>query len=153
MTASKRSSQNMLVAGFLAATLLSTSSAFAGEFFEADGVAIKGFDAVAYFTDGKAVRGKKELSFDYMGSTFLFASAEHRDRFAKDPEVYAPQYRGYCAYGVTRGYKVKIEGDAFTIVDKKLYLNYDRAVQDDWRKDPKNEIAAADARWPTLVGK
>ena len=86
-----------------------------------------------------------------MGAKWLFSSAEHRDAFAKEPEKYAPQYGGYCAYGVSQGYAVKIEPDAWTIVNGKLYLNYDRGVQKTWEKDLPGYIAKADKNWPGVL--
>ena len=96
--------------------------------FETDGVAIGGYDAVAYFTDAKAVEGTKQHSFDWYGATWHFVSEANRAAFAKDPEKYAPQYGGYCAFGVSRGYAVKVDPTAWKIVDGKLYLNYNHDV-------------------------
>jgi len=117
------------------------------------GVAIEGTDPVAYFTDGKPVAGKKEFSFEWMGATWRFASAEHRDLFAKEPGKYAPQYGGYCAYAVAKGDTASIEPDAWTIHDGKLYLNYDKEIQAKWLEDMQGYIARADLNWPKMVGK
>jgi YHS domain-containing protein len=120
----------------------------AGSFNEKDGVALDGYDPVAYFTDGKAVRGTAENSFEHRGSLFRFASAANRDAFARDPEKFAPQYGGYCAFGASRGYKADTQPTAFTVLDGKLYLNYDATVQRTWLKDPGGYIRKADALWP-----
>jgi YHS domain-containing protein len=122
--------------------------AWAGEFFEKDGVALRGYDPVAYFADHQPVQGSAEHAFEYQGSTFHFASQDHRDAFAADPAKYAPQYGGFCAYGMSNGYKAATDPAAFTVVDGKLYLNYDRDVQKEWSADIPGFIAKADAHWP-----
>ena len=91
-------------------------------FSDRDG-AIRGYDPVAYFTQGKPVKGSREYTHQWNGATWRFASAQNRERFAAAPAKYAPQYGGYCAYGVASGYAVKIEPDAWSVVDGKLYLN------------------------------
>ena len=138
----------MLVA--VLAVAASAATAGAGEFYEKDGAAIKGYDPVAYFTDGKPVEGSPELTFAYKGSTFRFASKANRDAFAADPEKYAPRYGGFCAFGTARGYKAKIEPSAFTVVDGKLYLNYDDRVQKQWRAHIPEFVAKADENWPEV---
>jgi YHS domain-containing protein len=122
----------------------------AGEFFEKDGVALRGHDPVAYFTDGKPARGLPEHRAEYKGSVFHFASQAHRDAFAADPGKYAPQYGGYCAFGTAGGYKAAIDPAAWTIVGGKLYLNYNRAVQQQWSADVPGFIAKADRNWPAV---
>ena len=124
--------------------------AWSGEFFERNGVAIDGYDPVAYFTAGKPTRGQADYSSEYKGSVFHFANAQNRDMFVKSPEKFAPQYRGFCAYGVSQGAKVKIEGDRWAVVDGKLYLNYDEDVQASWNQDVPGYIKLADKTWPTL---
>jgi hypothetical protein len=90
-----------------------------------DGLALKGYDAVAYFNEGNAVEGKKEFEHSWLDATWRFSTAENRDLFAKDPEKYAPQFGGYCAFGVTGGYLAPVDPTAWKVVDDKLYLNYD----------------------------
>lgn len=121
------------------------------EIFSDRAGAIRGYDPVAYFTEGKPVKGKAEFTHRWKGATWRFASAANRDRFAAAPEKYAPQYGGYCAYGVASGYAVKIEPDAWRIVDGKLYLNYDRSVQESWSRDIPGYIGKADANWPKVL--
>jgi YHS domain-containing protein len=137
----------MKTLALLAASLLAATTPFAGEFNERNGAALVGHDPVAYFAEGKPVAGQVGLRHEYQGSTFLFATAANRDAFAANPAKYAPQYGGYCAFGVSRGYKADIDPAAFTIVDGKLYLNYNRQVQVDWLKDVPGYIAKADTRW------
>ena len=134
----------------LFAGLFANTTAFAGEFFEKNGVAIQGYDAVAYFTDKKPVEGKKEFSFEYKGSTFLFSTAANRDKFAANPTAFAPQFNGFCAYGAAAGYKAKTDPDAFSIVDGKLYLNYNSVVRVRWNLDTKGYINKAESNWPTV---
>jgi YHS domain-containing protein len=130
--------------------LLAASVASAGEFFEKDGAALRGYDPVSYFTAGEPRRGKPEHSYEYRDTKFLFSSEENRKAFAGDPEKYAPQFGGYCAYGASNGYKVSTQPDAFAVVDGKLYLNYNQDVQALWRKDPATFIARAEEKWPEV---
>ena len=101
-----------------------TANAWAGEFYEKAGAAIKGHDPVAYFKDGKPMKGSPDHKADYKGSVFHFSSKANRDAFAADPAKYAPQYNGFCAFGAAGGYKAAVDPDAFTVVNDKLYLNY-----------------------------
>lgn len=116
------------------------------------GVALHGYDPVAYFTDGKPVAGMSEHSFEWQGATWRFATAEHRQMFVADPERYAPQYGGYCAKAVSENHTADVDPKAWKIVDGKLYLNYSPKVQALWEQDVAGRIARADANWPGLVG-
>lgn len=143
-----------LIAGIvLAAALLFAGPALAGKYFEDDGLAIRGYDPVAYFTDGRPVEGKKQFSLEHDGTTWRFASAANRDAFMADPVKYAPQYGGFCAYAVSQGYTAKIEPDAWRIVDDKLYLNYSTSVNKRWAEDIKGYIEAGDRNWPAIAKK
>lgn|SRR5574340_117201 len=122
----------------------------AGEIFTKNGAAIRGYDPVAYFTEHKPVQGSSAYISEYRGSNFQFASAENRDAFAAQPERYAPQYGGYCAYGMAKGYKAATAPEAFTIVDGKLYLNYSLSVRTLWQEDVPGFISKADRNWPTV---
>jgi YHS domain-containing protein len=118
------------------------------------GVATEGYDTVAYFTDGKATKGSEEYAHDWLGATWLFASAEHRDLFAAKPANYAPQYGGHCALGTAFGESTaNIDPDAWSIVDGKLYLQYSQDGREQWEQDRANRIAAADQRWPEVAAK
>lgn len=121
--------------------------------FSADGAAIRGYDPVAYFTDGAPVKGKGEFSHEWQGVTWKFASAENRDAFASDPEKYAPQYGGYCAWAVKKGTTASIDPQAWKIVDGKLYLNYSLDVQKQWEGDIPGNIAEADKNWPDVLAR
>jgi YHS domain-containing protein len=121
--------------------------ASAGEIFTTNGVALNGHDAVAYFTDHKPVKGSDKYTVSFKGATFQFASAAHRDAFAMDPERYAPQYGGYCAFGTAQGYKAPTDPQAFTVVDHKLYLNYNDKVLKTFQSDIGGYIEKADTNW------
>lgn len=118
-----------------------------------DGLAIQGYDPVAFFTNGKPVKGKSEFPARHNGALYYFASKEHRDLFKADPAKYEPVFGGYCAYGVSRNKLVEIDVDAFQIIDGKLLLQYSKGVRDDFSKDPKSNLAKANANWPALVEK
>jgi len=116
-----------------------------------DGLAIEGYDPVAYFTDSSAIEGSAEFEAQYGGATWRFKSAGNRDVFVADPAKYAPQYGGYCAYAVSEGYTASIDPDAWTIVDGKLYLNYSTGVKRRWEANRSERIMAADRNWPLIV--
>ena len=115
-----------------------------------DGIAVRGTDVVAYFTEGRAVAGSSVFTHDWRGATWRFASAANRDLFAADPDRYAPAYGGFCAFAVSEGYTAPIDPAAWRIVDGRLYLNYDRSVQRRWERDIPGRVARADANWPRL---
>jgi YHS domain-containing protein len=115
--------------------------------------AINGYDTVAYFTVGKPVKGLDALATEWMGAKWKFSTQAHLDLFKGNPEKYAPQYGGYCAFGVADGNLVKVEPDQFTVRDGKLYLNFDADIQAKWLKDPAGFIKAADAKFPALLKK
>ena len=133
------------------ALLFATGAVQAQSFNNDRGVAAKGYDVVAYFTDGKAVKGSTQFVHEHGGAQWRFASAEHRDLFKADPAKYAPQYGGYCAYGVAVGglYDVRPE-DSWSVVDGKLYLNKDPGVKQTWLKDVPGYIGKAETNWPKL---
>ena len=117
------------------------------------GVALDGYDVVAYFTEGRPAKGAPSFAHTWEQTTWHFASAAHRDAFVAAPEKYAPQFGGVCAYGVSRGYAVEIDPDAWTIVAGRLYLNYSKSVQRTWDKDRATYIQKADANWPAIAAK
>lgn len=129
---------------------LASTIALAGEFNEVDGVAIRGYDPVVYLNEQKAERGSGEFTGAYKGSTFRFRNAANRDLFLANPEKYAPQFNGYCAFGVSRGYKADISPDVFSVVDGKLYLNYNTEVKAMWSKDVSGYVAKANEKWPMV---
>lgn len=143
----------------LLSTLLALFFPLAGNAVEAvnktffGSLAIEGYDAVAYFTDGKPVQGSKEYEHSWRGAIWRFASAVHRDAFAADPEKYAPQYGGYCAYAVAKGTTASIDPTQWTVHEGRLYLNYDRKIQATWLEDKAGYIAKANENWPRMVDK
>ena len=120
---------------------------------DGSGLALKGYDPVAYFVENKPVKGRTEFTAQHEGATYRFASAANRDAFAAAPAKYAPQYGGYCAFGAAGGYKAPIEPDAWTVVDGKLYLNYSQSVRRQWSSDIPGYLRKADANWPQLRSK
>jgi hypothetical protein len=113
--------------------------------------AINGYDPVAYFTVGKPVQGLDSFVHTWMDAKWKFASQANLDLFKADPARYAPQYGGYCAYGVAKGNLVKVEPDQFTIRGGKLYLNYDASIQAQWLKDPDGFITQANGKFKSLL--
>ena len=118
---------------------------------EKTGVAIQGYDPVAFFTDSRPVKGKPEFPARHNGALYYFASKEHRDLFKADPAKYEPAFGGYCAFGVSKGKLVEIDVEAFQIVNGRLLLQYSKGVRDDFNKDTQGNLAKADAHWPALV--
>jgi YHS domain-containing protein len=116
-------------------------------------LAAGGYDAVAYHTAAAPVAGKKEFATEWQGAMWQFSSAENVELFKANPEKYAPQYGGYCAYGVAQGSAVHGDPQQWTVRDGKLYLNYDADVQKTWKKDEAGYITAADKMWPGVLGK
>ena len=117
------------------------------------GVAIQGYDPVAFFTDHKPVKGSSQFLLKRDGAIYYFASKEHKDLFAAEPAKYEPVFGGYCAYGVSRNKLVEIDVDAFQIVDGKLLLQYSKGVREDFNKDAKGNMEKAEKFWPGLVEK
>ena len=116
-----------------------------------DDIAVKGFDTVAYFTENAAVEGKKAHSLEWNGATWRFSSAANKALFEADPEKYAPQNGGYCAWAVSQNQTASIEPEQFTIVDGKLYLNYNQEVKEKWLVDTSANINVGDKNWPGLL--
>jgi YHS domain-containing protein len=115
--------------------------------------AINGYDTVAYFNAGRPVKGDERFVHEWMGAKWLFSSQANLDLFKANPERWAPQYGGYCAYGVAQGKLVKVEPEQFTVRDGRLYLNYDADVQATWLKDPAGYVRTADGKFRSLLGK
>lgn len=116
-----------------------------------DSVAVKGYDPVAYFEAGTPTKGSKKIAHTWNGAEWRFASTENRDLFVADPEAYAPQFGGYCAWAVSQGYTAGIDPEAWKIVDGKLYLNYSKKVQAKWEADIPGFIRSAEGHWPKLL--
>jgi len=115
------------------------------------GVAIMGYDPVAYFTEGRAMKGSEELSYDWLGTPWQFASSKHRELFIGDPTKYAPQYGGYCVGEVVdKGATINIDPEAWAIIDGKLYLAYSKEYMDKFKAQPSDLLAKAEANWPAV---
>jgi hypothetical protein len=144
----------------LVALLVLSNTALAGEVVNTGlfgGVAIKGYDTVAYFTEGKAMKGSEEFAYDWVGTPWHFANAKHRDLFSANPAKYAPQFGGYCTLGVGSDGHAAENIDparAWRIIDSKLYFVYDPTyvVELDGPRR-KKWLADANANWPTLKAK
>jgi YHS domain-containing protein len=116
-----------------------------------DGVAMDGFDVVAYFTDGAPAKGDAAHAVDYQGAQWLFASAENAAAFAADPARYAPRSNGWCSYAVSEGYGAEVDFvNGWAVVDGALYLNWDPAVRDLFLAEQDKRIPASQANWPTV---
>lgn len=119
-----------------------------------NGLAIEGFDPVAYFSQNKAVEGKKEFAVSYQGVIYYFSSAENKQAFSKNPSAYEPQYGGWCAYAMgSTGEKVEVDPETFKVKDGKLYLFYNKYFNNtlkSWNKDEPNLHAKADANWAKI---
>ena len=147
--------RTLLTTGLLAApaaTLL-TRPAMAAEpeVFSEGGIAIRGADPVAYFTEGAPVQGSADHPLMWRGTTWHFASAANMETFMGDPDAYAPQYGGYCAYALSRGYVATSVPEAWTIHEDRLYLNFSLPVRDLWLQDVPGHIAQGDANWPAVL--
>lgn len=115
------------------------------------GLALKGYDPVAYFTDGKPVKGDAAFVSTYGGARYQFSSAEHKAAFDANPAKYAPAFGGFCAYAASQGHTAPISTDAWQIQDNRLILNYSRDVQGLFNQDRSGNLKKADANWPKLV--
>ncbi len=151
MNLTRRSLFNFALAVPAVAAFAPSAMAATPPVYNEDGIAVDGSDVVAYFTEGRPVFGDAAITHDYMGVTWRFASEENRDLFAADPEAYAPQYGGYCAFAVSRGGTATTVPEAWRIVDDKLYLNFSLKVQGFWLEDVPGNIAKADANWPGVL--
>ena len=115
-------------------------------------IAIKGYDTVAYFKDGKAMKGDKSFTYLWHDMTWYFSTKENRDLFASSPVKYAPQYDGYCAWAMTEARIAVTDPEVWKIVDGKLYLNCSRSAYEKWSKDISGNIKKADMNWLKFSG-
>lgn len=114
-------------------------------------LALQGYDTVAYFTAGEPTKGSAEFSTTHNGAEFRFANEENLNLFLGNPEKYAPQYGGYCAWAVAQGKTAKGDARRWAIVDDKLYLNYNKGIQKKWDKNRSGFITSANEQWPTVL--
>ena len=138
------------IAAIFVSAMLATQ-AFAGALnLNSNGVAIQGYDPVAYFTENMPVKGSGVHAASHDGAIYWFSNAENLKNFKAEPAKYIPAYGGYCAYGVSQGVKVPIDPNAFKVVDGRLYLNITPKVQKIWEKDIPGYITKADGNWGSL---
>ena len=120
---------------------------------DTNGVAVQGYDPVAFFTDNKPVKGSADFQSTYQGATYQFASAEHKTLFDANPAKYEPAFGGYCAYGVSRGKLGSVNVNDFLILDDRLLLQHSDGARDGFNKDQTGNLAKADTNWTNLVEK
>lgn len=136
----------------VAGTIVRPALAAEPEVFAPGGLAISGYDPVAYFTDGRPVMGKSRHALRWRGATWYFATAAAMEAFEMNPSAYAPRYGGYCAYAMSKGAVASTVPEAFTIHGGRLYLNYSTEVRAIWSEDIPGNIARADQNWPSALG-
>ncbi|MFK7942176.1 MAG: YHS domain-containing (seleno)protein [Paracoccaceae bacterium] len=141
---------------FLAALWLSMPAMAAGPsqpeiYKDVNGLALKGYDAVAYHLERRPVKGTEDFAFEWKKAVWWFSSAENRDRFMADPERWAPQFGGYCAWGIAKDRVVSINPTIFRIFDDKLYLNLNMKVHKEWLDSHNGFIATANEKWPDIL--
>lgn len=141
---------NKMTFAFILVALGGAGAAADGFVNTEDGVAIKGYDPVAYFTESEPVKGDPQYSYEWGGATWHFASDEHREMFAENPESYAPQYGGYCAWAVAHGDIADIDPNAWHIEDGRLFLNVSQFIQLRWRLRMGHYIEEGDEKWPEV---
>ena len=145
--------KKMFMMAYASLALITLLHAQKAPVFNNNGVAVHGYDVVAYFTKNKPVKGDSKLSFTWNNATWYFADQQDLDLFKANPEKYAPQYGGYCAYGVSDNHKAPTKPEAWSIVNGTLYLNYNLDVQADWKKEQDKRITNADKYWPAIKDK
>lgn len=115
------------------------------------GLALRGFDPVAYFRVNKALKGLPNITASHEGRLYEFSSEENKALFIADPQKYVPQYGGFCAYAAANGYKADVDPHAFAINDGKLYVNFSEYFRDEFQKDASGNVAKANANWSAKV--
>jgi YHS domain-containing protein len=132
------------------ATLIAPS-ARASDVNQTDGLALRGFDPVAYFTQNEAVKGEPRWTVTYRGVTYEFASKEDQAAFQANPEKYVPQYGGFCAFATSKGVKADADPHEFAISKGKLYVNNNEQAEKLFQEDVAGTIEKADHNWPDVV--
>ena len=140
----------------LFACLSASAQKAGGKYFnnvDANGIILDGYDAVAFFTDNKPVKGDAAFGFTYEGATYLFASQQHLDLFKTNPEKYKPQFGGWCAYAVSLGRVAPIDVNTFSIVNGRLVIQHNQRAVNGWNKDVQGNLVLADKYWPQVSEK
>jgi YHS domain-containing protein len=153
MVTNRQIMRSIVVTVILALGLVSAASAKVLVNVDRSGVAIKGYDPVAYFTVSKAVKGDAQFQSTVRGITYYFVSAENKATFDANPAKYEPQFGGFCAWAVSQGYTAPIDPNAFQIVNGRLLLQYSLKVRKDFSADTEGNLRKADANWPSIVEK
>ena len=152
--AKKMKLENNYIQGLIAGLIiLFNSTVFAAggiNINASNGLAIHGFDPVAYFVDSKAAEGKPEFIVEYQGNKWAFSNQQNKQAFLKEPNDYIPQYGGHCAFAASKNALANTDPYAWTVHNKKLYLNYSKGVRDTWKSDRDANIIQADIYWPEL---
>jgi len=146
MKITRRSAILISLAGLVTPAFAATPQVFANK-----GIAINGYDSVAYFTESKPVKGSSTFTTDWHGATWLFSTAANRDLFKSNPEKYAPQFGGYCAYALSKGSIAPTVPEAWTVYQGKLYLNFSLRARELWKQDIPGNIAKAKGHWPGIL--
>jgi len=120
---------------------------------DGNGVAIQGYDPVAFFLDGRPIKGDPQFQSQYRGAKYYFSNGAHKAVFDKEPAKYEPQFGGYCAYGASRGNKAPVKIEAWQIVDGRLLMQYDLDIKSKFNQDQQQNLRKADQNWPGLVEK
>lgn len=144
--------KKLLITGFLmliavVAAACSRTAAVEEVNKTSDGKALSGYDAVAYFAVQDAVQGNPQYEYAWNGAKWLFSSQENLEKFRSNPEAYAPQFGGYCAYAVSEGHTANGDPQAWKVVDGKLYLNYSKDVKKMWEQNQAERIQKAGVNW------
>jgi hypothetical protein len=150
---SSRSWKSLIVAMLVSASGIAAADSKPAVNKGAGDLAIRGYDPVAYVVAGAATKGDPKFEYRWKDAVWQFASEGNRARFIKDPERYAPQFGGYCAWAISRNYTADADPESWRIVDGRLYLTYSKAVQRRWEQDIEGNIAKARANWPSVLDK
>ncbi len=145
----KRKIQIIILSLIVAGSAMAQKS----EVFAPDGKAIRGYDPVAFFKEGKPVMGNADFTMTWKDAKWFFVSKENLDNFRANPEKFAPQYGGYCVYGASEGHKAPSQPETWTIINDKLYFNYNSKVKEEWIRNTDSLIKKADMAWPVLRSK
>lgn len=149
------SSIKSLIAGTVLSVSLASAALSAGVELNASstGLALQGYDPVAYFTMGEPTKGDWKITATFNEATYRFANEEHKAAFEADPEAFLPQYGGYCAFGAAMGFKFDGDPNYWRVVDGELFLNISESIQERWSTDIPGFIDKADTNWPEIADK
>jgi len=138
---------------FILMYFFNTLNAQKSPVFISNGKAIRGYDPVAFFTESKSVKGNDSLNFEWNSATWNFSTVKNLNLFKSNPEMYAPQFGGYCAYGTAGNHKAPTQTDTWIIINNKLYFNYNQSVKQKWISQQESLIKQAEYHWITLKDK